>query len=283
MVGGARTGGWSVAQALRGDPETGELYEVFARDGYLVRRGLLAADEVAELLDAVMAMHATGAIPGCFAAVSPEESRGDILRVYPRMMQPHRVDTTARRYLLHPAILEILGAVFGEEPLAAQSMLYFKPPTARGQALHQDDYYLKTRPGKCVAAWLALDACDEENGAMMIVPGTQDTPILCPHEADPTRSFTRDEVDLPAGLSPVTVRMAPGDVLFFNGSVIHGSFPNTSRSRFRRAFIGHYVSRSTQMISRGYNPLVRADGSELVIAGNPWGGPCGEEYADLGA
>jgi ectoine hydroxylase-related dioxygenase (phytanoyl-CoA dioxygenase family) len=183
---------------------------------------------------------------------------------------------------LDPRILDVLAAIFAEEPLAAQSMLYFKPPTARGQALHQDDYYLKTKPGKCVAAWMALDPCDEENGAMMVVPGTQDMPILCPHQADPAKSFTRDEVDLPPGLTPVTIRMAPGDVLFFNGSVIHGSFPNTSRSRFRRSYIGHYVSRSTRMISQGYNPLLRPDGTEVVLPGNKWGGPCGEEQ-DLGA
>ncbi len=272
-----------MAQAWRVGPDIRDLHEAFARDGYLIRRGLLDGGEVAELLETFMAMHAAGSIPGCFTAVSPAASGGDLLRVYPRMMHPHRVNETARRYLLHPAILEILSAVFGEDPLAAQSMLYFKPPTARGQALHQDDYYLKTKPGKCVAAWMALDACDEENGAMMIVPGTQDTPILCPHEADPTRSFTRDEVDPPTGLSPVTVRMAPGDVLFFNGSVIHGSYPNTSRSRFRRSYIGHYVSRSTQLIAQWYNPLLRADGSLVVLPGNAWGGPCGEEQADLGA
>jgi ectoine hydroxylase-related dioxygenase (phytanoyl-CoA dioxygenase family) len=260
-----------------------ELYATFARDGYLVARGLLAQDEVGELLDTFMAMHAGGPIPGCFAPLSAAESGGDILRVYPRMMQPHRVNARARWYLLHPRILAVLRAVFGEEPLAAQSMLYFKPPTARGQALHQDDYYLRTTPGKCVAAWMALDPCDEENGGMMVVPGTQDTPILCPGKADPRLSFTADEVPLPEGLSPVTIRLAPGDVLFFNGSVIHGSYPNTSADRFRRSYIGHYVSRSTQMLSQWYNPLLRPDGTELVLPGNTWGGPCGEEQADLGA
>ena len=231
-----------------------ELQATFAREGYLVERGLLAPDEVGELLDTFMTMRAGGPIPGCFAPVSPAESGGDILRVYPRMMHPHRVNACARGYLLHPRILAVLRAVlravFGEEPLAAQSMLYFKPPTARGQALHQDDYYLRTTPGKCVAAWMALDPCDEENGGMMVVPGTRDTAILCPGKADPRLSFTADEVPLPPGLSPVTIRLAPGDVLFFNGSVIHGSYPNSSADRFRRSYIGHYV----MTVAYYYNP-----------------------------
>lgn len=258
-----------------------EVYDTFAQEGWFVARGLLRSDEVAELVNTFMIMHAGGPIPGCFHPVPLSESGGDILKAYPRMMHPHRVNETAKRYLLHAKVLAILEAIFAEEPIAAQSMLYFKPPSARGQALHQDDYYLKTSPGKCVAAWIALDAADRENGGMLLVPSTQDSPILCPHEADPKLSFTRDEVDVPAGLSPVPVDLASGDVLFFNGSIVHGSYPNTSSTRFRRAYIGHYVSASTQMISQWYNPLVRADGSELRVQGNPWGGPCGEEHDEM--
>ncbi len=258
--------------------ELQQLHERFERDGYCVCRGLFAQEEVAELLGHFMDLHAAGPIPGVFAPVPLTDSGGDILRAYPRMLHPHRVSAVARRYLLHPRVLGVLWELFGEEPWAAQSMLYFKPPSARGQALHQDDYYLKTSPGRCIAAWTALDPADEANGGMLIVPGTQGIPILCPHEADPRLSFTREEVDVPAGLQPEAVRLQPGDVLFFNGSVIHGSYPNSSADRFRRAFICHYVSRSTQHIGRHYHPLLRPDGSELRVAESTWGGPCGSEF-----
>lgn len=271
----------SVSTATLPAPVVHELHDEFARSGYLIQRGLLGAAEVAELSDTFMAMHAGGPIPGCFRPVPLAESGGDILKAYPRMMHPHRVNAVAKHYLLHPGVLAVLEAVFGEEPLAAQSMLYFKPPSARGQALHQDDYYLKTSPGRCVAAWIALDPADRGNGGLLLVPGTQGTPILCPHQADPALSFTRDEVDLPEGLEPVPVDLEAGDVLFFNGSIVHGSYPNTSATRFRRAYIGHYVAASTRMIHEGYNPLVRRDGSELRLPGNPWGGPCGEEYEEV--
>ena len=56
--------------------------------------------------------------------------------------------------------------------------------------------------------------------------------------------------------------MAAGDVLFFNGSVIHGSFPNASRDRFRRALIGHYVAGEAEKVSQFYHPVLRMDGSE---------------------
>jgi ectoine hydroxylase-related dioxygenase (phytanoyl-CoA dioxygenase family) len=170
-----------------------------------------------------------------------------------------------------------LGDLLGEEALAAQSMFYYKPPGARGQALHQDNFYLKVEPGTCIAAWVAIDPADQENGGMVVVPKSQNEPIYCPHEADPAVSFTRHEVDVPEGMSAVPVDLEPGDVLFFNGSVIHGSYPNTSKTRFRRSFICHYAGKSVCKISNFYNPLYRADGSVVTVEANPWGGPCGEE------
>jgi len=58
----------------------------------------------------------------------------------------------ALRYLLDDRLEDVLTDLFGEEPLAAQSMLYFKPPGAKGQALHQVNFYLKVEPGICIAA-----------------------------------------------------------------------------------------------------------------------------------
>jgi ectoine hydroxylase-related dioxygenase (phytanoyl-CoA dioxygenase family) len=165
--------------------------------------------------------------------------------------------------------------LLGREPYAVQTMLYFKPPGARGQALHQDQSYLRVQPGTCMAAWLALDDCSEENGCMQVVPGTQDLPILCTTSADTTQSFTDVMVPIPPGSEPVPVTMQAGDVLFFNGSLIHGSFPNTSGDRFRRSLIGHYIAGEATQVARYYHPVLRMDGTEVTIEISPGGGPCG--------
>ena len=167
--------------------------------------------------------------------------------------------------------------LFGEEPLAAQSMLYFKPPGARGQALHQDNFYLKVEPGTCIAAWIALDRADRENGGLEVVPGTHTMDIFCPEEADPDLSFTRDLVPVPPGLEAVPIDLEPGDVLFFNGSLVHGSPPNRSKDGFRRSFICHYIGRSAERMSLWYRPILTMDGKEVEIAENTGGGPCGVE------
>jgi len=254
----------------------------FQRDGYIAVRGLFTPEEAAELREHFMAIREEGLQPESRVAEfyqpkSEADSDGDLLQQFPRVMMPHRFDDLSKRCLLDARIESVLRDLFGEQPLAAQSMFYFKPPGARGQALHQDNFYLRVSPGTCMAAWLAVDPGDRENGGMYAVPGSQVTDVQCPHDADPAVSFTTHEVDVPEGMAPAPVDLAAGDVLFFNGSVIHGSYPNTSTNRFRRAFIGHYIPESSVEMSHWYNPLVDFDGEEFSIAGATGGGACGEE------
>lgn len=196
------------------------------------------------------------------------------------MMHPHRVNDLAMHYMLHPKVMDVLAELFGEEAIAAQSMFYFKPPGAKGQALHQDNFYLKVEPETCIAAWVAIDPADEENGGIMLVPKTNELAIECPHLADQNVSFTRDEVTIPEGMRAVPANLDAGDVLFFNGSVIHGSYPNKSVDRFRRAFICHYAGTSTTRIGQYYNPMYTRDGTPRMIKYNLDSGPCGEEFEE---
>jgi phytanoyl-CoA hydroxylase len=254
-----------------------EMIEQFYKEGYILVKGLFA-NEAEEIKKLFMNLHAGGAIPNCFHPLSVEEAQGIILKQYPRMLHPHRVNEHAKEYMIHPKLMDILADILQEEPLAAQSMFYFKPPGAKGQALHQDNFYLKVEPGTCVAAWVAVDSADEENGGLYIVPQTNSEEIQCPHEANPELSFTNDEVDIPQGKKPIPVHMKAGDVLFFNGSMIHGSYPNTSKDRFRRAFICHYTGASVKRIGEPYLPLHNRSGKGIYIDGNMDSGPCGTEF-----
>ncbi|MFK7694364.1 phytanoyl-CoA dioxygenase family protein [Paenibacillus sp. HJGM_3] len=251
-----------------------EEQEKFAREGYLVARQLLRQEEVEELLQEMMGLNEQMRPQGQINSVPGAQV--DPLIMYPRILYPHRKSAVAHKYMLHPRVMHVLGGLFGEEPLAAQSMMYFKPPGARGQALHQDNYYLRVEPGTCIAAWVALDATDESNGGLVVVPRTNTLEIQCPHEADLTKSFVNEEVDLPEGAVIVAVTMQPGDVLFFNGSTIHGSFPNATSDRFRRSFICHYVGESTLKIGRHINmDLYTRTGERVSREGNDNAGPCG--------
>lgn len=244
----------------------------FEANGFVVVPNLFSALEVDQLRNHFMDLRKSGQ-PGDFAGVDLTST--DPLKKYPRMIHMHRWDRPSMEWAIDARINQWLTEFLGTEPYMVQTMLYFKPAGARGQALHQDNSYLRAQPGNCCAAWLALDDCDLENGCMQLVPGTHQLPLLCTVEADTTQSFTDVTVPLPEGKQPVPVLMKAGDVLFFNGSVIHGSFPNTSKSRFRRALIGHYLTGESTKVAEFYHPVYRMDGSIVDLEISADGGKCG--------
>lgn len=252
--------------------------ENYQRDGVIQVRGLLAPDEIAEIRDAFMDQIEKDRTVG-FNDRLPST---DPLAMFPRLVQPHRRDDTeigrlSRKFMLDRRIFDIITELVGPA-LAAQSMFYFKPPSARGQALHQDNLFLQAHPETCIAAWVAIDDCDADNGALKVIPGSHLIDLLCPEQADETLSFTSGEVRPPADMPIKQTEMKAGDVLFFHGSTVHGSLPNTSADRFRRSLIFHYVPQASVEIARFYQPLLTPAGDTVMIDEAPDGGPCGEGF-----
>ncbi|QDP97421.1 phytanoyl-CoA dioxygenase family protein [Microlunatus elymi] len=251
----------------------------YDRDGVVQVNSVLSPAEIDEIRDAFMQQvasdrEALGAIQ--------EVADDDILSRYPRFMQPHRrpdlpVGKISRRLMTDPRILDIVTALVGPA-YGAQSMFYFKPPSARGQAMHQDNYFLRAHPETCIAAWIAVDRCDAANGGLSVVPGSHAMEVVCPETADAEQSFTTGLVRPPEGMTAVQTDMQPGDVLFFHGSAVHGSLPNTTTDRFRRSLIFHYVPQDSREVSRFYMPLIAHDGTEVSIDEATGGGPCGDGW-----
>ncbi len=255
--------------------------ETYARDGVVQVRGLLTSAEIAEIRDVFMAQVESDRTVGHDDNLAAD----DVLSRYPRFVHPHRrtdleVGLLARRWMLDRRITSLVEQLIGPAH-AAQSMFYFKPPTARGQALHQDNIFLQAHPETCIAAWIAVDDCDGENGGLSVVPGSHRYEIICPDDADPEESFTSTAITLPDNMSAEQTVLAAGDVLFFHGSMVHGSGPNRSTDRFRRSLIFHYVPTASVEISRFYNPLLALDGTEVTIAETTDGGACGEGWTPV--
>lgn len=248
----------------------------YHRDGFLIKRGLFSRTEAQHMIEYFMDLHARQAIPG-YNYVAEADAKGDPLKRYARIMHPHRWDKPSLGWLLDKRAIAVLQALLGEEPVATQSMMYFKPPGARGQAFHQDNFYLKVRPQSCIAFWLALDETDPGNGGLQVCPGTHTMEVACPEKADLEISFSTELVRPPAGHTPVPANLAPGDALFFNGSVVHGSTPNSSKDRWRRSWICHYAPKSMKEMAKWYFPILDKHGHEVSYGMAEGGGPCGTE------
>lgn len=254
-------------------------YRIFRRDGFLIVRGLVSDADVAELRqhtedlmqgrlpeqqEVVDENHSGrsnqleisefGAPP---AHLSPQETARFFLRIH----MLHRKLQLHERFLLHPRVLDVLEVIIGPDVLAMQSMLFLKPPQSAGQGWHQDSFFIPTHPDTLCGAWIAIDDCDERNGAMWFAKGSGVEPVYppCPQVnygfGDKLVGDIRhlhsssDTDDSKNGLSPIADRhdnvlaiMRVGDVAFFNGHVLHRSKMNWSEDRYRRSFVGHYCN-----------------------------------------
>jgi len=235
-----------------------EQYVHYRREGYLLVKQLVPPEDVARLLEWANARwQPSGTLSQPEKAAVHEIAKGT------RVHQLHRVDPVAEWGLLHPRVLDVLEALIGPDVLALQTMLFYNPPGTGGQGWHQDAYYITTYPDTLIGAWLALEPADEENGCLWVVPGSHCEPIYPPHStpfgqvhaanafedlhAVENVSHLDDEVNTLTRVvrkypPPIPVPMAPGDVLFFDGHLLHRSYPNRTRDRWRRSFVCHYCN-----------------------------------------
>ena len=116
---------------------------------------------------------------------------------------------------------------------------------ARGQALHQDEQYITIDP--LIGVWVALDTSDDAVGRMVLIPRSHQHGLLSVEARRiPLFRFTNVQAVKPENAEELGIDMSPGDALFFDGKVIHGSYMNKTHDRWRRSFICHYKGENSQ-------------------------------------
>jgi chlorinating enzyme len=239
-----------------------EQYIHYQRYGYLIVQSLIDQPSVMKLLNyAEDLLYGRVDVPG-LEPVKSNASMEELFSRFTRIHMLHRDQATAEWGLLLPRVLDVLEALIGPDVLALQTMLFLNPPGKGGQGWHQDAYYIPTYPDTLIGAWIALDPADEENGCLWVVPGSHHEPIY------PTKGFTNTihaegafdglfEIENASHLddnlntlsqvaakypAPIPVPLKPGDVLFFHSHLLHRSYPNRTKDRFRRSFVCHYCN-----------------------------------------
>jgi ectoine hydroxylase-related dioxygenase (phytanoyl-CoA dioxygenase family) len=238
-------------------------YTQFHRDGYLIVRGLLKLDEVAELYELAEQTR----LQGKDKVKKEQHWETDPLKeefaAATRVHMLSRLNETAERAMLNPRILDVTEAIIGPDVYALQSMMFLNPPGKGGQGWHQDSCYIKTHPDTLIGVWIALEEVDEENGCLWVVPGSNHEPVYPPdgfgggnvHALDAFEdlhavqnvSHIDDEVNtlskVVARYPPaIPVKLSAGDVLFFDSHLFHRSYPNRTTDRFRRSYVCHYCN-----------------------------------------
>ncbi|MGY1695521.1 MULTISPECIES: phytanoyl-CoA dioxygenase family protein [unclassified Geodermatophilus] len=247
--------------------------EDYHRDGYVVLRGAFSPAEVAAVnAEAVRLCRADwGTVdfdpdtvaerdPGAPAGTAgpagryPDDDASDdasddaddeVLRRYLCLHFPHKASPLLRDTLAHPVLVDALTRVIGPDVKSMQSMLFLKSEGKPGQAWHQDELFIPTRDRSLTAAWIALDDARVDNGCLWALPGSHRAGVLYPDREhdDPRYDCTVEAFDFPyRDEDAVPLEVDAGDVVLFDGYLLHKSLPNTARRGTRRALVHHYMS-----------------------------------------
>lgn len=244
--------------------------DLYRQHGYVAMSGLVTPDEISALREDAVRIcrgeYPCEQLPPASAAESDEQALSRYLCIH----HPHKISPVILAMIRHPAIVEVLTTLIGPNVKCMQSMLFIKPPRFPGQACHQDEIYIPTRDRSLTGAWIALDDATVENGCLWVLPGSHADGILYQQRdhGNPLEFDSAQEAYGFDGAAEIPVECRAGDVLFFNGYLLHRSRKNRS-TRYRRVLVNHYMNANSLLpwlaATADGVPAARADHRDIIM------------------
>ena len=217
---------------------------LYGREGYLVIHRAFTAAEVGAALDGLLDL-IDGRNPE-FKGIQFELRARDLLPTMSREQKQDYVrkliyyadyDPRLKAMTEHPKLLAAVARLIGATPTLYADQALLKPPLiGREKPWHQDKAFFNLPIGtRIVGVWIALDEATPENGCMHVIPGTHREPTVHFKRRDWQICDTDVAVD-----RVLAVPLRPGDCLFFDGLIHHGT-PATHSPKRRRAVQFHYM------------------------------------------
>lgn len=175
----------------------------------------------------------------------PEAKGSTVLRIID--IELH--STIAPQLMLHPLCSEFLKEVYGGVlPTCLQTLTY---EHSSQQAAHSDKYLVSPPTvgpfydrETLAASWIACEDANEENGALIIYPGSHKLPKKrLGEDIAEYGAYVAHLIQLCAdvGIEPKTFTAKKGDVLFWHGDFVHAGGPILNRTRTRKSLVSHYA------------------------------------------
>lgn len=248
-------------------PNTPALFELtqeeknlYEEQGYILVKGLLQKERL-DLYNRRFADIANGILPKKpfmilmkDITIAKTNLNGD---AYITKLQEFQDDEIMFGYSNEPGILKYVKAIIGEDVYAIHTMYINKPPdTGMGTSIHpshQDLFYFPFRPHQnLIGVWTAMENVNTENGCLYVLPGSHKRGELLEHTYAQDMPVNKGYLGIHNLAEEdkeqfVYLEMEPGDTIFFNTLLIHGSGPNLSTST-RKACSTHYASVSCEII-----------------------------------
>jgi non-heme Fe2+,alpha-ketoglutarate-dependent halogenase len=174
-----------------------------------------------------------------------------------------------------PEIVGRLNSVLGPDIICWRSEMFPKYPGDEGTDWHQADTFAHasgkpqivwpgdTRFGGAVTVWTALTESNEANGCLRFMPGTHEEMFYDESKGmkfDPTavnavekdgikrgfygydyRNLQKDPDWKPDESKAVSMIMQPGEFVMFWSTLMHSSYPNTTKDKTRLGYTSRYI------------------------------------------
>jgi len=240
--------------------------ERYGRDGFTVVPNVLSEEEVAGLrsaTDEIVERSRSVARHNEIYDLEPDHSAAEP-RVR-RIKTPDKWDARFAAIVRHPGIIACLKALWGPNIRFDSAKLNMKA-AGFGAAVewHQDWAFYPHTNDDLAAVGVMIDDMAEENGPLMVIPGSHTGPVY-DHHADGRFCGAMDPTRIDLDFSrAVPCTGKAGSISIHHVRAIHGSAPNRS-SRPRRLFLLQFRSADAWPL---VNPPATWEAwSDLMVAG----------------
>ena len=250
-----------------------EEIQAYDRDGVICARGLFDAKWVDRMSDAVDRIVEHPTFYGRQVSMQGADFSGDLF--------VWKQDDEFRDFVYGSPAARVANMVLRSSRVNFfYDQLFVKPPGCHvATPWHHDLTFWPIRGEQVCSIWMTFDPVTAESSGLEFVRGSHRSPnrykaITPDHNAYMRASDLEDPPDIDSNRESYDLvgwDMERGDVLIFNGLVVHGSTGNHTTDRTRRAFSSRWAGDQVRFAPRHPTmPLFWPHGLE---PGDPLGGP----------
>ena len=131
-----------------------------------------------------------------------------------------------------PRILDYVEDIIGPNIICWATAVLSKPAHSKKFVpWHQDASFWRLDPARTVTVWLAIDDADEDNSAMLWIPGSHNRGALPLEDSPKDAAFHIQTANAEAMGTPVVDTLKAGQFSLHADMLVHGSLANHSNRR----------------------------------------------------